>query len=239
MVSTKSISYDNPRIDLLLAAEPKVDPTKIPEDYLGDETDENLIALLAEALQDSTLLEINTIDTSLIPESMKTGKARFFAKTYLRFIKDASLLPLYFSFVNVYGKKTLTNEQTYYVVRLLAHFRDKAKRGLVNVITSARASNEEYILEQDRHDPTIPELDNYFALQRFMKEEGLVIDTKSLWVCSTHWTPEEVIELIAEGMEIRKAVELYTMGFSSVEEIIHNQNTFPEEWINRILGRYR
>ena len=206
---------------------------------MGDETDENLIALMAEALQNSTLLEVNTINTSLIPEAMNTGKARFFAKTYLRFIKDASLLPIYFSFLSLYGKKTLTNEQVYYVVHLIAHFGDKAKRGLVNVISAARASNEEYILEQDRHDPTVAELDNYYALNRFLREEGLVIDPKSLWVCSTHWTPDEVIELIAEGMEIRKAVELYTMGFSSVEEIIEHQNTLPDEWINRILGRYR
>lgn len=217
---------------------PNVDFSSLGDLYAGESKQPNLIRLFVTAYQKHTLDEIDRINPDQIPANMRRGNARRFANIYLRFIKDnPTQVSLYYSFLNLFETDKLSDSEIYYAISFIQHYGNKSSRGLVNVLKVVRSYNVDYVDLDEGPDPTIEQIDNLYNVAKVIRAEGIVVDIGDLWVCSTHWKAQEILDLIADGMEVKKAVELYTLGITSMDEILDHQGTLPDSWIDRLLGR--
>lgn len=227
---------ENPSIAALTEIDPAV-IQKLPANYAGTNDSPALANLFVNALNKvDTYAALNTVNTDLIPDGMTRGNPKKFAVAYLRYIKDSTDFGLYYDFQQVFKSDTLSDEHIFYALTLIQTYGNRTRNGILNTLNSIYAYEQNLEPKKKREPISIESLNNLFALANVLRSEGVQIPIDNLWVCSTHWTAPEVIEMIAEGLELRKAVELYTLGFTTMEEILNYGQDLPDSWLDRILN---
>lgn len=226
---------ENPTREAISAIDPKA-LALLPNDYSGVNTDSRFAKLFVDSIIEAGSYDaLNTVDGTSIPPEMTKGNARKFANRYIRFIKGGKDFGIYYDFLNIFNTENLNNEQMAYSIALIKRYGDKTRNGVLNTLNSIYVYKKDS-LGEGRDIIPLQELENLFSLASFLRKEGIQIGIGHLWVCSTHWTTDEVITLISEGLEVRKAVELYTMGFTTMEEILTFGADIPDSWLNRLLN---
>lgn len=232
MSTFKFTSRQNPSRETILA----VDATALsllPTNYSGTSENKDLTALFVKTLQKvGSYKELNTINLDSIPEDMAKGNALCFATNYLRFIRNGTDFNIYYDFQRIFKASKLSDNVIYYTLQLLDHYGENARFSVFNIVNTILSENPEPVTTL----PSIDKLDNFFNLAKVLRKEGVQIIPASLWLCSTHWNVEEVITMISEGLPVQKAVELYNMGFETMDEIIEYGNDIPSSWLDRIIN---
>ncbi len=137
------------------------------------------------------------------------------------------------------GQREPTTDKADYVVYLASNYAGpKLERVIdaVSAIINQQLESDATITLKTVELPTVADLGNLFNLAQILHDEGIVMSTRHLWIASKHWTSEMVLQLIEEGMPILKALQLYQMGFTTIEEMQIYDEMIPEEWMLRILG---
>lgn len=229
-------SNDNPAKDTLYSVDPTV-LTLLPDNYEGENTSSHLASAFVHAINKTgSYTALNTTDVAEIPDDMRRGNGRLFADAYARFIKNENDYSIYYDLLNVFDTPKLTSEQIFYGITLIqAYGGTRTRNGILNTLHGIYRYKKEN-MQSTTELVELDQLENLFALSSVLRKEGVQIPISSLWVCSTHWTADEVIHLIAEGLEIRKAVELYGMGFTTMDEILNYGTTIPDSWLDRIIN---
>lgn len=226
---------ENPTREAIVAIDPTV-ISMLPQDYNGKNVDARLAKLFVESITAAGSYDaLNIVDSQNIPAEMRKGNARKFANRHIRFNKGNNDFGIYYDFLNVFSTDTLNDEQLTYAVSIIKTYGNRTRNGVLNTLNSIYAYKIG-VLGEPRDIIPLSELENLFALSNVLRKEGVQIGIAHLWVCSTHWTTSEVVTMISEGLEIRKAVELYTMGFKTMEEILEYGVTIPDSWLNRLLN---
>jgi len=211
--------------------------SKLPEDYNGVEDDDSLAYSLGSALERFNFEELLQIKPKL-PTYMETANAREYAREFLRFGLPISEVDSYYDIVNVLKKETLTLREIRYGVSLASKYTGNRLTNALSVISSIRNYQLGYLERKENQVvyATVAELENIFALAGVLRKEGIMFPSEYLWVTSSHWTADEVLLMIEEGLEIRRAMELYTMGFTTMEEIVNFASVLPDAWLDRMLN---
>lgn len=225
-----------PTIEAINRVAPKAIP-KLPAEYEGTENDDNLAYSLGNALEHLTFSELLKIKPA-VPAYMDNANARQYAREYLRFGLPLSEIDSYYDFINVLGKETLTLSEIRYAVSLASKYKGSRLTNALSVVNSIRAYQVGFLERDEQHVvyAKISELENLFALAKVLRSEGIILPNEYLWVASSHWDADEVLLMIEEGLEIRRAMELYTMGFTTMEEIVGFASILPDAWIDRMLN---
>jgi hypothetical protein len=226
---------ENPTREAIIAIDPTV-ISMLSQDYNGKNSDPRLAKLFVESITEAGSYDaLNIVDSKAIPPEMEKGNARKFANRHIRFNKNNNDFGIYYDFLNIFATDSLTDEQLTYAVSIIKTYGNKTRNGVLNTLNSIYAYKVETLGEKRDIIP-LSELENLFALSNVLRKEGIQIGIAHLWICSTHWTTSEVVTMISEGLEIRKAVELYTMGFKTMDEILEYGVSIPDSWLNRLLN---
>ena len=221
-----------------LATLEKVYPTavdKLPENYKGTSEDKFLAFSVGHALETKTFAELAHFKPT-IPAYMDTPNSRKFAQEFVRFA-DVADIDAYYDFIALFNRQRLTDHEIHYVVSLATMYSGARLNHALSVVSAIHKYQTDDLERRENEIvfASVEELENLFALSRVLRREGLLMETRFLWVASSHWQAEEVLKLIEEGLPIRKAMELYTMGFTSVDEIITFSDMLPDSWVSRIF----
>lgn len=210
---------------------------KLPDDYDGQADDDSLAYSLGAALEKLTFVELTKIKVKT-PAYMDTANAKSFASEFLRFGLPLTEIDSYYDFLNVLDRETLTLPEIRYCVSLASKYRDARLTNALSVVRAIRKYQVDYL---ERKEPevvyaSVIELENLFALAKVLRGEGIMMQSEHLWVASSHWSVTEVLAMIEEGLELRRAMELYIMGFTTMEEILEFSTILPDTWVDRVLN---
>lgn len=211
--------------------------SKLPEDYNGKVEDLSLAYSLGVALENYSFAELIKIRPK-VPDYMDTANAKSFAREFLRFGLPLIEIDSYYDFLNVLGRETLTLQEIRYCVSLASKYRGNRLTNALSVIRAIRIYQVNYL---ERHESelvyaSVSELENLFSLAKVLRSEGIMMQSEHLWVASSHWSVNEVLAMIEEGLELRRAMELYIMGFTTMEEILEFSTILPDTWVDRVLN---
>jgi hypothetical protein len=169
---------------------------------------------------------------------MNTANAKSFAAEFLRFGLPLIEIDSYYDFLNVLDRETLTLQEIRYCVSLASKYSGNRLTNALSVVRAIRKYQVDY-LERPESEivyASVSELENLFALAKVLRSEGIMMQSEHLWVASSHWSVDEVLAMIEEGLELRRAMELYIMGFTTMEEILAFSSILPDTWVDRVLN---
>ena len=210
--------------------------SKLPLDYAGTSEDKHLAYSFGSALQRMTYDEFISIPKPVAPDYMVRKDAKLFATEFLRFNLNKDEIDSIYDFDNLFVG-ALSESDVNYCVAIASKYSGNKLTNVLSILNIIRDYQIETLERKGKEIvlPTIEELENLFSLSAVLRSEGIVMATQYLWVAASHWKSEEVLLMVAEGLELRKAMELYTMGFTTMEEIIEYSDIIPDSWIDRIL----
>ena len=169
---------------------------------------------------------------------MTTRNERQYAREYLRFGLALDDVSSYYDFLNIFDKEALSVDEIYYTVSLASAYSGRRLTSVLSVFKSIY-DYQVNVLERNPKEivmPKISEFENLFDLTKVLRSEGITMEHPYLWIASSHWPTAEVLQMIEEGLHIRRAMELYTMGFTSMDEIIEYSGILPDSWLDRIMN---
>jgi hypothetical protein len=231
-----SKKMDNPTIDSLVAIDPEITDL-IPEGYEGKSNDPYLTELVSRRVKAGTY-PTSTVSVSGNVEGISASIDDYFVRQHLRFFPElTNEISIYFPFKNVFSTHSWNDAHSNYALNLIDFYRGPQLKGVLAAIREIHGYEEEEMESKAKRFVTIEELERYFTLSRILRAEGFALSARKLWVCSNYWNPKEVLNLIAEGYDIHKAVDLYMIGITTWEQIQEYGDVFPESWLDDMLGR--
>lgn len=210
---------------------------KLPSNYKGNSTSSHLAYAFGKALETKTYNEIVEANPEL-PTFMDTPGSKEYADKVLRFGINQNTLTAYYDVLSVYGKADLENDEVNFAVSLASRFEGGTLTGVIAIFSAIYLYQKDY-LGRKKNDivlPTIKDFENINTLSNLLRSEGIIMPNANLWVASSHWKTSEIFHMLEEGLQLDKAMELYLLGFTTMEEIINFGEILPEAWINRILN---
>jgi hypothetical protein len=226
-----------PSIDVLAEVAPDV-VSQLPEKYLGKNTDKNVAEAFATTLKRKTFDEIR--DTDIHPSMegyLDSRDGKTYATHFSRYALDVEDESIFWDFYALTDSMP-SRERVFYLVNLAAHYQGAELQKVMSTVSSIyryQRKNLE-LADADVTFPTIAGIREVFELARILRAEGVVMESQFLWVASSHWRSDEVISLIEENLPIARALQLYQLGFTTIEEIVSYDNMIPSSWIDRIFS---
>jgi hypothetical protein len=231
-----SKKMDNPTIDSLVAIDPEITHL-IPEGYQGNSDDPFLAELVVRRLKAGTY-PLDAASPEVVQSVVSDSIDNYFLTQYTRFFPEIiSDINIYFPFRNLFSTHSWDNAHNNYALNLIDFYRGPQVKGVLAAIREIHGYEEDEMDSKAKRFVTIEELERYFTLSRILRAEGFALSARKLWVCSNYWNPKEVLNLIAEGYDIHKAVDLYMIGITTWEQLQEYGDILPDSWLDDMLGR--
>lgn len=215
--------------------------TKLPDNYAGTNSDVHLADAFTATLNRKTFNQItrtpDAANALYITDTVTNGKK--FVSFFSKYALDTTDENIYWDFLNIIGTPSLTVNQISYLVNLAAHFKGRELAQMFSTVNSIIVYQRKNldVATANLTLPTIEAVENLYRLGEVLRAEGVVMETQYLWVASSHWDTDEVITLIGEGMPIARALQLYQLGYESIDEIVnYGAGAIPESWLDRIFS---
>lgn len=211
---------------------------KLPPSYKGSTANVHLAYAFGKAIENGLTYEQILASKPTVPDYFQSADSKKYAEMLLKFGASEDVLTSYYDLLAVFDKSSLTLPQIYFGVALAMRYPNDTLTGAISTFRAIYEYQVGYLGRAQSKVvlPSIADFDNSSALGRLLRSEGIIMPQANLWVASSHWTPEEVILMLEEGLNLEKAMELYLLGFTTMEEIISYGEILPDSWIDRILN---
>lgn len=217
---------DNPTAENLL----KLDPTlKIAAGYKGSNENLDLANLFVSTIKAGLAPSVAALTVGIPVDKSPDPLFNLFTAQALRFhIKDSAIV-----FYTLSSSLELsTDTHFFYLLSLAQHFSG-------DMSSIAPTLEQLYKMEEGRNADSIIELatiEHFFELNEVLRSEGIMLPTKDIFICSSHWGDSEVLDLLFRDLDISEAVRMYEIGFTTMEDIIEYYGALPDSWITKMLG---
>lgn len=218
---------DNPTRDAIN----EVDPTVvIPDSYEGNVRSPFLAKLFVAALNNGATFESlsKPVETKI---KRKTAYELFVLNCKRYDIPNADAI-----FYDIDDVLDLTaDEPFYYLLYISYKYKDTmgsvspTLKQLYNFKEEKGGRDENGLISEDT-------LEKFFLLNSTLRDEGVMLDTKSIFICSFRWGEKGTLELLLDGMNLQEAVRMYEIGFTTIEEIHEYYSSVPASWRDKIFG---
>lgn len=230
-------AQDFPTRELLVELHPAV-VSLIPDDYAGEISNSHLAYAVGKALTNGISYDSILNETFELPGFLEIDNAKKYADLIFRLGANKDNIFTYYDLTSIFEHNYLTDEEIFFGLALTLRY--ETSPAITGAISTFRAIYEYQTGYLERKPeqivlPMIADFDNLTALGRILRSEGIIMPQANLWVASSHWTAQEVLLMLEEGLNLEKAMELYMLGFTTMEEIITYGEILPETWLNRIF----
>ena len=217
---------DNPTAENLL----KIDPTlNITPNYKGTNENLDLAKLFVSTIKAGLASSVAALTVGIPFEKSPDSLFNLFTVQSLRFhIKDSATV-----FYTLSSSLDLsTDVHFFHLLSLAQHFNG-------DMPSVAPTLEQLYNMKEGRNADSIIELEtieHFFELNEMLRAEGIMLSTKDIFICSSHWGDSEVLELLLRDLDISEAVRMYEIGFTTMEDIIEYYGALPDSWIVKLMG---
>jgi len=220
---------DNPTADQLLSLNPDL---VIPANYSGKNTNSDLAQLFVDTIASTGATVAELAHNKVAVGDMKKNLFSLFVANATRFgIKDAAS-----TFYTLQEILDLTSdEKFFYLLNFAAYYKGE-------MVSMAPTLRQIYSFPQwedaadDRGLIPLATVDHFLKLSETLREEGIILPSKDLFICATRWGDKEVLDLLFRGLDLEEAVKMYEIGFTTIEEIVEYYGNVPSSWMDKMLG---
>lgn len=224
----KFTAWDNPTRENLLSLDPNL---VIPDSYNGLNSTPALAQLFVNAVNNGDVAEFAELLEPLETVYEQSGGFEVFSMEAARF-KVQNPAAVYYDMLGVLDLND--GDQYYYLLLVCQKYKDE----MVHVSPTLKIlySYDEQGGRDENGLITLDTLEKYFLLNSTLRDEGIVLDGRSLFICSFRWGERETLNLLLDGMDLQEAVKMYEIGFTTIEEINEYYNSVPASWRSKLFG---
>lgn len=226
-----------PTLEMVKSVNSEVAAT-LPSSYDGTVENRSLAEALIATLGRKSFDEIEQsapLDF-VSPYGMQPG-GPVYAELAYRYAIDTNDAVLFWDFLSLNEGKRLPVSTFYYICSLLSVFSGQRIMNVFMMISAIhkQQKTEGYAVDKIQL-PTVATITSIDEMSRILREEGAPVEARKLWIASLTFPPSEVIRLMEEGLPLERAVQLYDLGFTTIDEIKSNINSIPDSWMDALFG---
>lgn len=226
-----------PTLENIYAINPSIE---LPKTYKGKNVDADLANAFVNTLTRRTFQEITETE-SLENFPKSTPAEKRYLRDFPRYAVSLNDETIYWDYLNILRSNKLTVSDVSYLILLTSKWSGEELQQVLatlmaihNYQRSTKEADSSIAIETAK--PSITQIEEIFKLGLILRGEGVVMSAQYLWIAADKWKPEEVLELLEEGLPIIKALQLYQLGFNSIQEMVEYDDMIPESWIERIFS---
>lgn len=213
---------------------------RLPVDYAGTVDNRSLAEAFVFAFERKPFTDINVVaHPDFVAPFVSQPQGTIYAQLAHMYAMDREDAVIFWDFLSLNKNKTLSVSMFYYIVGLLSKFTGARLTNVFMMVSAIHAHQlaDRYELENIQL-PTIATINNIDVISAMLRAEGAPVEARKLWLASLSFPPSEVMRLLEEGLPIERAVQMYELGYTTVDEIKENINAIPESWIESLFGDF-